>query len=79
MALDKTIYKQRTEDELVDALQTLLNAVWGRRHNGHVWSIPVDELRDVDCILMDGINELAKLREEVAALKAAQERPVLRQ
>jgi hypothetical protein len=63
MTTGKEIYKSRTEDELVDALQTILNALWGRRHNGHVWSIPVDELRDADCILMDGINELVKLRE----------------
>lgn len=73
MALNKLVYKSRTEEELLDALQSILNALWGRRHNGHVWTIPADELRDADCILVDGINELVKLREEVATLKAALE------
>ena len=45
MTLSKTIYKQRTEEELVDALQRLIDGLWGRKHQSHTLTIPVDELR----------------------------------
>lgn len=69
MDISKVVYRERTRDELLGALQAILDALWGRRHNGHVWTIPADELRDADCIIVDGINELEKLREENKALR----------
>lgn len=57
-----TVFQQRSRDELFDALQRLINSVWGRKHGNAIMTIPVDEMRDADCILSDGINELQLLR-----------------
>lgn len=70
MTVSNVVYRQRTRDEFLDALQAILNALWGRRHGGHVWTIPADELRDADCIIVDCINELERLRDENKALRA---------
>ncbi len=56
------VFRERSRDELFDALQRLINSVWGRKHGNAIMTIPVDEMRDADCILSDGINELQLLR-----------------
>ena len=63
------IYQSRSRAELLDALQRLINYSWGRRHQQPIASIPVDQLRDADAILADGINELDTLRSDLAALQ----------
>lgn len=71
------VYAERSRDELFAALQRLIQAVWGRKHSNAIMTIPVDEMRDADCILSDGINDLQRLRwkcaeqqQRIAELKA---------
>ncbi len=64
-------YRTRTIEQLRGALQTACDVIWNRgthKVNQHVWTIPVDQERDFDCILGDGIAELATLRQSLAAL-----------
>jgi uncharacterized Zn finger protein (UPF0148 family) len=62
-------YRQRTEEELRDALQRLINAAWKKEFSPAPFTIPADEKRDVDCILWDGIDELISLRARIAELE----------
>lgn len=45
-------------------LSMLCNFIWTRRlrDGEHLWSIPVDDRRDFDCILSDAIEELLSRR-----------------
>jgi hypothetical protein len=55
----------RDEQLLLDTVSMLCDVMWngGRTKPGqHVWSIPVDQERDFDCILHDAIVELSDLR-----------------
>ncbi len=69
----KEIYRQRTEKELRETLSMICHFVWYKRLRvgDHLWSIPVDEERDFDCILSDAITELVELRKATAKEPAA--------
>ncbi len=62
----------RTEKQLRDTVSMLAHCMWyGKPRPGdHVWSIPVDQERDFDCILSDAIDELVELRAVAKAREA---------
>lgn len=62
-------YRHRTIEELQKALRVVCDTIWygGKPTGDHLWSIPVDQERDFDCILSDGIAELAELRKRLAS------------
>lgn len=62
----------RTEKELRGVLSMLCNYIWTKqlRPGEHMWSIPVDQQRDFDCILSDAIDELVELRARLSAAPA---------
>lgn len=69
----KRDWKPRTMESLRDALQRFCDAAWNRGQSPHIFTIPVDDDRDADCILSDGISELEHLRGLVRAQRAALE------
>ena len=62
---------RRTEEELRGVVSMLCHFIWYRqlREGEHMWTIPVDPIRDFDCILADAIDELVELRARVEALE----------
>jgi hypothetical protein len=56
--------RERSIDQLRAVLSMLCHFVWHRelRPGEHLWSIPVDQERDFDCILSDAIDELERRR-----------------
>lgn len=62
----------RTEQQMYDTLSMLCHLVWHKTPppGAHVWSIPVNEERDFDCILYDAVAELVQLRAATRALLA---------
>lgn len=60
----------RTERQMYDTLSMLCHLVWHKTPppGAHVWSIPVNEERDFDCILYDAVAELVQLRTATRAL-----------
>ncbi len=67
--------KQRDIELLNRTLSMLCNYIWTKdlRPGEHLWSIPVDQERDFDCILRDAIKELAARR--AITPRAAREMP----
>lgn len=66
--------RPRTVQELRGALSMVGQIIWngGKPRSGeHVWSIPVDQERDFDCILGDGISELIELRARAERAESA--------
>lgn len=70
------IPRVRDEKLLRDTVSMLANFVWTKklRQGEHMWSIPADQERDFDCILIDAIDELVALRSGRAALTVEVER-----
>lgn len=68
-------YRVRPIVLLQSTLSMLCNYVWSKqlRPGEHMWTIPVDEERDFDCIFADAISELAELRANRDAALAARE------
>lgn len=64
--------RKRDEQLLRDTISKLCDFVWtGRTKPGtHMWTIPVDQERDFDCILSDAVDELVALRARAAELEA---------
>lgn len=56
--------RKRSIQLLRDTLSMLCHFIWYRetRPGEHLWSIPVDQQRDFDCILSDAIDELEHFR-----------------
>src|SRR5438105_13923311 len=67
------IRRERTEQQLRGVISTLAHFIWNKqtRPGDHIWSIPVDEERDWDCILSDAIDELIELRAQRAVIVAS--------
>jgi hypothetical protein len=65
-ARPKREWKQRDIALLRKTLSMLCNYVWTKqlREGEHMWTIPVDNERDFDCILSDAISELEELRQQ---------------
>lgn len=61
---------ERSPKLLRDTLSMLCHYVWHKtlRDGEHLWSIPVDQRRDFDCILADAIEELVEKRAALAHL-----------
>lgn len=57
----------RSEEQIADALSRFCQAAWGS-HHVVVWSIPVDEERDADCIMYDAFRELREYRKRFGPL-----------
>ena len=60
--------QERDIGALHEMLQRVTSAIWNRRADGHLWSIPVDHDRDFDMMFSDAFTELAARR---AAMKDA--------
>lgn len=58
---------RRSESEIREALQRLIDAAWHKPKTVACFTIPVDTKRDADIILADAIDELMKLREMYGA------------
>lgn len=56
--------ESRDEQLLRATISKLCEFVWSGRATGHMWSIPVDQDRDFDCILTDAVDELVAIRVE---------------
>lgn len=54
--------RNRTLDEARDALSRLIHGAWHKPDAKACFTIPVDEERDADCILMDVVFEWAELK-----------------
>lgn len=52
-----TTVRHRTTADARTALRDFCRAAWGDRSNIHIFTIPVDEERDADCVLSDVITE----------------------
>jgi hypothetical protein len=52
-----TTVRHRTTSDARKALGDFCKAAWGDRANIHIFTIPVDEERDADCVLSDVITE----------------------
>ena len=65
--------KHRTTVEARKALSNFCKAAWGDRAGIHIFTIPVDNERDADCILSDVIEERDRLR---AAIERIANRPL---
>ena len=72
-ALRPNDWKPRTIEALREALQRFCDSAWNRGARVRIFTIPVDDERDADCILSDGISELEHLRALVRAQRAALE------
>lgn len=57
-------YRERPIALLRDTLALVCRFVWNKRlgPGEHLWTIPVDEARDFDCIISDAIDELEARR-----------------
>jgi len=62
----------RSLEQLRATVSMLANYIWTKqtRPGEHMWSIPVDQERDWDCILSDAIDELEALRAAADTLAA---------
>ena len=66
---------QRDIAELRKMLSTICHFVWHRelRPGEHLWSIPVDNRRDFDCMFSDAFDELERLRAQAPAVSPDRE------
>jgi hypothetical protein len=64
-------YKQRTHEEMQDALRRFCNAAWGNHgaNERSVFSIPPDD-EDADIIFSDVMHELVEARKRIIELEA---------
>ena len=74
---DRGVRYRRTAAKLRHTLQILCDMIWNNgqpKQGDHLWSIPVDRVRDFDCIIADGIKELEMQREFVQRARKLLER-----